>query len=217
MTSDFLRSCRRFLVEYTSLGATSERVLMAHSMMNGLTGPATAEAIMNCVGLMDKNKYCYLEIGIYQGCNLSLVASSNPEVECFGVDNFSQKFQEDELTTLTTEQCCQNKIDFFRLNKTKVIKDDFRNFLSSKRLDKQVGVYFFDGPHEFEDQVDGIEMALPYLADEAIVFIDDLRSENVQKSYSFLVEKYKELTPICFTTLPQYDQGQVVLEFKRRQ
>lgn len=211
---NFIRNCRRFLSEYVSSNTVlSERFLSLHSIMNGLTGPATAEAISHCVKLMDKN-LCYLEVGIYQGCNLSLVAHHNPEIECVGVDNFSQAFKENELTQLTTEECVQNKVDFFRLKNTTIIKDDFRSFLS-KPGDKKVGVYFFDGPHEFQDQVDGIELALSHLADEAIVFIDDLRSENVQKSYSFLVEKHPELTPICFFTNQQYGQGQVVLEYKR--
>ena len=37
----------------------------------------------------------------------------------------------------------------------------------------RIGAYFYDGGHSFADQYDGVALAIPHLADDAVVIIDD--------------------------------------------
>lgn len=192
-----------------------------HHELGGLAGAGTAEVISQCVYQMTDD-YAYLEVGIYQACNFVLVACSNKSVDCYGVDNFSQEFEENKAFKESTEEVVKSRIEKFCPD-AKYFKSDFREFLKSPMpFDKKVGVYFFDGPHELQDQIDGVEMALPHLADEAVIFIDDLRSPNVQQSYSILVDRHpKELIPIAFLDAGNGDkqifsQGQIVLEYRRQ-
>ena len=44
----------------------------------------------------------------------------------------------------------------------------------------QYNIYLFDGPHSFEDQLEGIEIAMPALADEFILIVDDWNQDHVR-------------------------------------
>lgn len=215
-----IRKSRTFIVEYLANQVVNKNFVNAYNHLGGLTGAATAEVISNCVGIFGSD-FQYLEVGIYQACNLSLVANSNPNVSCFGVDNFSEQFEENLRFKETTEEVVKDRINRFCPNNCAYKKEDFRDFFSKPMpFDKKIGVYFFDGPHSLQDQMDGVEMALPYLADQSLIFIDDLASENVQESYVQLMNKYTQLTPIAFLTAPgnikqHFNQGQIVLEFNR--
>lgn len=191
--------------------------------LEGLSGAGTAQIIGKCVSYIDPDKV-YLEVGIYQAANLVLVASKNKNKMCYGVDNFSQEFQENKnFANLTTEQVVQKRIkDFGVENNCKYFKSDFREFLSNRTEveGKKVEVYFFDGPHELQDQIDGVEMAFPLLSDQAFIFVDDWASENVQEATNVLLGRHKELTLRKIlkgsnNVRQLFNQGQCVFEFKR--
>lgn len=189
---------------------------------NGLAGAGTLEVIKNCVKYMDNDK-CYLEVGIYQGVNFVGVARSTNKF-CYGVDNFSQSFLENQMyPNLTTRQVVEKKINDNKLNNAFLIEQDFREFLkNTKKLDnKKVEVYFYDGPHEYQDQIDGVEMAFDLLSDEAIIFVDDYVSEIVQKSIKTLLNKHKELSLLKifvgpYNTREYFNQGQVALLYRKK-
>lgn len=186
--------------------------------LQGLSGAGTAQCIANVAKLLRVNQY--LEIGIYQASNLVQIATKNKDVVCCGVDNFSENFEENKnYSNPTTEEVVSKRLFDLKLKNCVIIKDDFRNFLKTTNI-KNVELYFFDGPHRLQDQIDGIEMALPILADRAIIFIDDHASENVQESTRILLEKYKELELIrvlvgSSNVRTIFNQGQVVLKYNR--
>ena len=189
--------------------------------MMGLTGAGTVQALSRAATFVDKNK-CYLEVGIYQAVNFVGVAKTAKNTKCFGVDNFSQAFDENDLYKMTTEELVNHRIKEYNLSNAHVFKQDFREFLTNRKdiNDLKVELYLFDGPHEYQDQVDGVEMAIPLLADRAIIVVDDWASENVQDSTEFLLDKYKKnLKQINLFTGPinnrdYFNQGQVVFEWK---
>lgn len=216
-----INSIRRYLAEFLMTKTIDENFRQSHRELGGLAGAGTAEVISKCVYQMTDD-YAYLEVGIYQACNFVIVANSNKSVDCYGVDNFSQEFEENKLFTESTEEVVKSRIEKY-CPEAKYFKSDFREFLSKPMpFDKQVGVYFFDGPHELQDQIDGVEMAIPHLADEAIIFVDDLNSPNVQESYSILLDRHpKELIPIGFlideyNSKETFSQGQVIFEYRRQ-
>lgn len=185
----------------------------------GLTGAGTIDIISNCAKFIDKDK-CYLEVGIYQGTNIVGVAKQ-VSCDCFGVDNFSEEFKEDELFEKSTEELVQEKIEKYNLKNCSYFKEDYKKFLIDHNdiNGKKVEIYFYDGPHELQDQIDGILLAKNLLADQALIFIDDLNSPNVQNSIEHLLT-YNEFKPIqvltYFTDGRQYfGQGQCVLLYTK--
>jgi predicted O-methyltransferase YrrM len=124
----------------------------------------------------------YVEVGIYQGCSILSAALYNTELDCTGVDNFSQFDPNgDNLNTL------RENIKKFESKKERgtigVFEIDFRKFLRSFKDDgKIIDIYFYDGPHEYQDQMDGLNLALPLLNDKCIIIIDDVNLERTQRA-----------------------------------
>ena len=48
---------------------------------------------------------------------------------------------------------------------------DFRTHL--QRLDRTIGVYFYDGGHGFKDQYDGLNVVVGKMAKESVIIVDD--------------------------------------------
>lgn len=187
--------------------------------LKGLAGAGTAQAISETCKRFKARTY--LEVGIFQATNFMQIAKHNPDVKCYGVDNFSESFEENKLyPDLTTEQLVIKRIADAELKNCVLIKQDFREFLNARSLECPIDVYLYDGPHTYQDQVDGVEMALPLLNDKAFVFVDDFASENVQESTEYLKRKHKELTLIKILVgrsneRENFNQGQVVFKFER--
>jgi hypothetical protein len=60
-----------------------------------------------------------------------------------------------------------------------VIESDFRA-VDFSALGK-FNIYLFDGPHEYQDQYDGLDMALPALEDQFVLIVDDWNWEKVRE------------------------------------
>lgn len=63
------------------------------------------------------------------------------------------------------------------------MESDFRKINWSEKA-LNANVYLFDGPHEEQDQYDGITLVVPSLSDEFILIVDDYNWINVQKGTS---------------------------------
>jgi hypothetical protein len=51
---------------------------------------------------------------------------------------------------------------------------DFQQFFLDRRHDAaRIGVYFYDGPHDYRSQLIGLLLAVPLLADRAVIVVDD--------------------------------------------
>jgi len=61
---------------------------------------------------------------------------------------------------------------------------DFTTIYTPEKLPDPVGLYFYDGAHDEESQYQAIRLAEPYLADTALVLVDDWRFENDSQSYA---------------------------------
>ncbi len=48
--------------------------------------------------------------------------------------------------------------------------------------DRRVGVYYYDGPHDYESQLRGMKAIEPWLADEALLIVDDHEWEQVGRA-----------------------------------
>jgi hypothetical protein len=109
----------------------------------------------------------YVEVGCYKGATLVGAATSNPHARIFACDNFSQfDGAADALRRTLDAHTAPGQVIFHDL--------DFRDFLAAAPWrPARIGAYFYDGGHSFADQYDGVALAIPHLADDALVIIDD--------------------------------------------
>ena len=124
-------------------------------------------ALLNAaVAALGENEV-YVEVGCYKGASLVGAATGNPRARIFACDNFSQFDGVGEALRKTLDARTERgQVAFHDL--------DFRSFFTNAPWrPARVGAYFYDGGHSFRDQYDGVAFALPHLADDALIIIDD--------------------------------------------
>lgn len=129
---------------------------------------------------------CYLEIGVFQGLTLCLSSLVCPTFPCYGVDNFAFFDPENKNFDLVKE-----RIKKLVLNNVEVINKDYEDAMENLQeyiADKKIAVYFIDGPHDYRSQLMCLQLALPYLHDDAVIIVDDSNYRHVrQANRDFLV------------------------------
>jgi len=130
--------------------------------LNGMSGKRYRHFVNNLIATVPNARY--LEIGSWKG-STALAAIYGNKVSSVCIDNWSQFGN-------VREEFCNNAVRCTNDDtQLELHEDDFRN-LNYSDIGKH-NVYFFDGPHEEQDQYDGLALALPALDDEFILIIDD--------------------------------------------
>ena len=62
--------------------------------------------------------------------------------------------------------------------------EPFQNIFTSEKLPLPIGVSFYDAGHDERNQYVGIKLVEPFLADEALVLVDDWRFAPDSQSYA---------------------------------
>lgn len=107
----------------------------------------------------------YLEVGSWQGSTLCSAIAGN-RLTAVAIDNWSEFGGPKAIF--------QKNVEKFTNPAAKVhfIESDFRKVPYSK-FDLKFNIYLFDGPHEAQDQFDGLALALVTLEDEFVFIVDD--------------------------------------------
>jgi len=130
----------------------------------------------------------YLEVGTFHGCSLLSAALFNYSTRCIGIDNFRAFNEEGKNEFLLKENLEKfnnpTNIEFYKQDYKVTILDLF-----SKEPDLKVNVYYYDGPHDYKDQVKGLSIMLPYLAHKCIILVDDLDQRRVEEANKHFVKE----------------------------
>jgi hypothetical protein len=148
--------------------------------VTGLSGDKLIGLLQRCAKISSTDNVCYLELGVFQGLTLSSVAAVASALPCFGIDNFSQNDADSR-----NRQIMEERLSKHTSGNASLINEDFEDALLSLPNhigDKLVSVYFIDGPHDYRSQYLSLEFALPYLAEEVVILIDDSNYEHVRRA-----------------------------------
>ncbi len=139
-------------------------------MIPGMSGRCYRHFINNLVRMTPEARY--LEIGTWAGSTLC-AAISNNRVSATAIDNWSEFGNPKPLfeTYIARFKTADARVRF--------IESDFRA-VDFSALGK-FNIYLFDGPHEYQDQYDGLEMALPALEERFVLIVDDWNWERVRE------------------------------------
>ena len=164
----------QFLVEFDE-NQIEEQYRDYLKQVRPMTGAGIVKILSKTCSFIDEDK-CYLEVGTYRGSTLIAASLNNPNLICFGVDNFEGHNPPECCHPFETiEEGLQDAIARLTNGNVKYFKSDYRKFFRGiDSVDgKKVEVYLYDGSHTIEDQYWGLKLATQVLADEAIVFVDD--------------------------------------------
>jgi hypothetical protein len=170
---EFLERCRAQWPEFADARRLARSTHPADRSLSHILaeipGMATENKLrlLNCaVASLDAGEV-YVEVGCYKGASLVGAAASNSNARIFACDNFSQfDGAADALRRTLDARTAPGQVTFLDM--------DFRDFLAAAPwTPARIGAYFYDGGHSFHDQYDGVALAIPRLADDAVVIIDD--------------------------------------------
>lgn len=113
----------------------------------------------------------YLEVGCWAGSTMCSAIYGN-NLRAFAIDNWSE-FGDVATHFLRNVGALVTKEVSFNM-----LTSDFRQ-VDYTSLGK-FNVYVFDGPHEENDQYDGVVVAMPALDDEFVLIVDDYNWERVR-------------------------------------
>ena len=135
----------------------------------GMTTPNVTQFLNHAVaGLGDGEDYC--EVGCFRGATLCGALAGHPTRVGIAVDNFSQFDPHGQNRAALAD-------NLRRLGLTAQVLFLDRDFadalLDLRRSGRRVGVYFYDGAHDYRSQLLGLLLVLPLLADHALLVVDD--------------------------------------------
>ena len=176
-----------------------------NEVLTGLSGDKLVGSLQRLTSLFSQNNNtCYLEVGVFQGLTLLSVANSCPNITCYGIDNFAQFDPKGENFGIV-----KSRREKLGLKNANIINKDYEEALetlSNEIEDKKIGVYFVDGPHDYRSQLMCLELALPYLHENAVIIVDDSNYNHVRQAnrdflkthpeYKLLFEAYTKCHPI---------------------
>jgi protein O-GlcNAc transferase len=200
---EFLERCR---VQWPEFADARRLARSTHPVDRSLShilaeipGMATENKLrlLNCaVAALDASEI-YVEVGCYKGASLVGAAASNPHARIFACDNFSQfDGAADALRRTLDAHTAPGQVTFHDM--------DFRDFLAAAPwAPARIGAYFYDGGHSFHDQYDGVALAIPHLADDALVIIDDTNKRAARSANNLVAHALQSFKLILNLRTPR--------------
>ena len=141
-------------------------------------------ALLNLAANLLEPGESYVEVGTYYGASL-IGAMRDNEGEFVAIDRFS--FDAIEVAgrklPAASREGLEANLRRFGAEGAKILEGDAFELLEGGALgNRRVGVYYYDGPHGYEEQVRGLEAIEPWLADDALLVIDDHDWDEVERA-----------------------------------
>ena len=169
---------------------------------------AIASALDRAVASMN-TKHCFVNVGVWHGYTLFSAMVNNPDKVCVGIDNFSE-FGGPRAAFLQAFEQKRSANHFFH-------DMDYREYFKSGHTGK-IGVYLYDGEHSYANQLEGLQVAEPFFADQCLIFVDDTNcAEPRQATLDFIATSSRKYEVIldaktCQNGHPTFWNGLMVLQ-----
>lgn len=141
-------------------------------------------ALLNLAASLVAPGESYAEVGTYYGASL-IGAMRGNDGDFVAIDVFSfgaTEVKGRKLPAASREGLEENLGRFGAEGATILEGDAFEVIEGGALGDRRVGVYYFDGPHDYDSQVRGLRSVEPWLADEALLVVDDHDWDEVARA-----------------------------------
>ena len=132
---------------------------------------AVGAIVNHAVSLMPESE-AYLNVGVWNGFTLLSGVAGNPDKTCIGVDNFCKFGGPRDAFQQRFDRCRGPRHHFYDLDYAEYFRTVHRETL---------GVYYFDGPHTYEHQFNGLRLAEPFFAPDGVVLVDDTNGDAARR------------------------------------
>jgi predicted O-methyltransferase YrrM len=141
-------------------------------------------ALLNLAASLLAPGESYVEVGSYFGASLIGAMRGNAG-DFVAIDRFKfgpLEFKGVQLPAASRAGLEENLRRFGAAGATILEGDAFEVLEGGELGDRRVGVYYFDGPHDYDSQVRGLRAVEPWLADDALLVVDDFDWEDVGRA-----------------------------------
>jgi hypothetical protein len=148
------------------------------SRVKGMTSPGVLQLLNSAVSLLeDGEDYC--EVGCFQGATLIGALLGNLGRAALAADNFSQ-FDPHGVNRATLTA---NLASFGMTDQVRFHDQDAEDFLAGlSGTAARIGVFFYDGAHDYRSQLLGLLLAVPALARRALIVVDDANAPGPRQA-----------------------------------
>jgi len=166
-----------------SVQPKSRRFHVVLERIYGMTTINVLQLLNFAVSCLEEGE-AYAEVGCFRGATLVGALLGHPTRRALAVDNFSEfdphgdnhVVLRQNLTAFGTER----QVEFHAQNFEEY-------FLQLRSETPRIGVYLYDGAHDYRSQMMGLLLAVPLLADRALLIVDDSNFPAVkQATWDFL-------------------------------
>ena len=115
----------------------------------------------------------FVNVGVWFGFTFFSGILGNPDKKCVGVDNFSEFGGPRESFLRRFDEYKSADHRFYDTNYIEYFRHVHQG---------AIGFYIYDGSHDYENQLRGLEVAEPYFSDGCIVLVDDTNWEEPRQA-----------------------------------
>lgn len=163
-----------------SVRPKSNRFQQVLDQVQGMTTANVMQLLNFAVECMEPDEL-YCEIGSYQGATLIGSLLTHPNRAAYAVDNFCEYDPAGE----NFDKLIENLSKFSLQEQVYFCNQDFEQFLLELRdlgTEDKIGVYFYDGAHDYRSHLLGLLLVRPFLAHKALIIVDDSNWSTVQQA-----------------------------------
>jgi len=155
-------------------------------VIGGIPNLATENvlALLNLAASLLGPGESYVEIGSFFGASL-IGAMRGNDGDFVAIDRFRFDVPEVRGRKLpkTSRAGLEESLARFGAEQATILEGDAFDLIEGGALgDRRVGVYYWDGPHDYDGQLRGMRAIEPWLAAEALILIDDYDWEAVSEA-----------------------------------
>lgn len=200
------------LISERPYDARNERFREIIQSTGGMATPNKL-ALLNGAARTLETGEAFVEVGTYKGTSIIGASSGIAEKPFYTIDDFS-------LFSGPRQECLENLAAHAGPN-VHLVEGDVWTILANPPWQGPVGVYFFDGGHEFQDQWNAFVAIEPLLADDALIIVDDTRFTQVRAANRAYTAGRREFTRLlafrsAYNGEPMWWNGIEVYHFLRR-
>lgn len=171
-------------------GARSPLMQMEFLRTPRMSTIAIAHIINSLVKQMPA-EHSYVNIGVWCGWSFFAGIIGNEDKHCVGIDNFS------EFPEMDSKKIFEYQYNILKTKNSEFYEMDYEDYFKDAHTGK-IGVYFYDGDHQYEHQLRALEIANPFLADEAHVIVDDTNKHTAYNACRDFITQQKGRFKIVF-------------------
>lgn len=175
--------------------------------VGGTTSPKIGKLLNFAVSQMGKDE-CYVEVGVFTGCTLISANYVNGKT-CIGIDPYSKTMNESVMANPEVIRD-QARWNISRLApEIKLIEKDFRD-VTKEEIGLPIAVAMIDARHTYQDVYENLQWLHPLLAEDALLFFDDINYDGVSKAIFDWITKNGDTYQLTCYIKPFYQDDRYI-------